>query len=686
MAQDVHVLDTDQSQKTSSTLERLGIPPALAWGFLGVLIFMIGDGVESGYLSPFLIGRGFSEQGVALMFTLYGICVAIAAWGSGALSDLWGPRRVMWCGLAIWAVFEVLFLTFGIATLNYPIMVASYAIRGFGYPLFAYGFLVWIAAATSPRRLGSAVGWFWFAFTGGLPTLGSFIASFLIPSIGQYLTFWCSLALVVLGGLIALIGVRERIGSHPLAAPGTRPMETLLSSVSIAFKQPKLAIGCIVRVINTSAEFGFLIFLPLFFTTTIGFSLSEWLRLLSYIFLSNIIWNLLFGVIGDKIGWRRTVAFCGGFGCAISTLLLYYVPSATHDYPLSVLMGIFYGATLAGYVPLSALMPSLAPENKGAAMSMLNLGAGASAWVGPAIVGIFIGSLGVIGVMWIFAILYVISGILALFLTLPADVEAAATQEHERHHGFGELAYGAGGSILAHFPTMPDTGGKENIDLILFDVGGAIYDDNCFAQALFRAIRDFNPDANEDEFWSIYDTQRGQSSGSLRATLTRHFAPAADREELNTLTRQYWEYPPSALYPDVKPTLTVLASRYRLGLVANSQANVIEALRRDGIADLFSVMALSDIVGVEKPHPRIFQYALDKMQVPAYRAVHVGNRLDTDVRPATQLGLRTVWILRGEAPPAPTHEQLNQPDEVITSLIGLPTAIARLVTPAAQMV
>ena len=61
-------------------------------------------------------------------------------------------------------------------------MLLTYALRGFGYPLFAYGFLVWITAATPAERLGTAVGWFWFAFTGGLPTLGSLLASFTVPA------------------------------------------------------------------------------------------------------------------------------------------------------------------------------------------------------------------------------------------------------------------------------------------------------------------------------------------------------------------------------------------------------------------------------------------------------------------------------------------------------------------------
>ena len=39
----------------------------------------------------------------------------------------------------------------------------------------------------------------------------------------------------------------------------------------------------------------------------------------------------------------------------------------------------------------------------------------------------------------------------------------------------------------------------------------------------------------------------------------------------------------------------------------------------------------------------------------------VGDRLDNDIAAAKQHGLRTVWLLRGEAPDEPTDEQLVGP-------------------------
>ena len=69
----------------ASFLERFSFPRPLAWGYLGLLLFMMGDGVESGYLAHFLHGDGISSKKIALMFTVYGALATIGARYSGAL-------------------------------------------------------------------------------------------------------------------------------------------------------------------------------------------------------------------------------------------------------------------------------------------------------------------------------------------------------------------------------------------------------------------------------------------------------------------------------------------------------------------------------------------------------------------------------------------------------------------------
>jgi len=98
-------------------------------------------------------------------------------------------------------------------------MFVFYGLRGFGYPLFAFGFLVWITATGSAARLGAAVGWFYFAFTGGLPTLGSLFSSAVDPIFGQYGTLWVALVIIGLGGAFAFFGSAR---THRILTAGAR--------------------------------------------------------------------------------------------------------------------------------------------------------------------------------------------------------------------------------------------------------------------------------------------------------------------------------------------------------------------------------------------------------------------------------------------------------------------------------
>ncbi|MCF5163959.1 MFS transporter [Pseudomonas congelans] len=403
--------------------DKVGIPYPMFWGFVGLLIFMIGDGVELGYLSPFLSERGMPGDEVAMIFTIYGVTVGISSWLAGALSNIWGPKRVMFMGLIIWSVFEVLFLVYGLQELSYSMILLTYGLRGFGYPLFAYGFLVWIAASTPSRKMGMAVGWFWVAYAAGLPMLGSLVASIAIPLIGALLTFWLSFALVVIGGVIGLVGMREAHGMRRLAPEGERPLVSMAKNITIMWTRPKVSLAGIVRVINTSSMFGFLVVMPGFFMQTVGFTLEEWLRLLTIVFVFNIIGNLGSSVISTKIGYRNTILWFGAVGSTISTPLFFFMPQAfPNDFLIASIFGAFYGLTLACFVPLSALAPALAPNNKAAALSVLSLGAGASTWVGPAVVAIFNESYGIEGVVWAFSGLYALSAVLTVFLKDPEPV------------------------------------------------------------------------------------------------------------------------------------------------------------------------------------------------------------------------------------------------------------------------
>ena len=399
--------------------DKIGIPHQLVWGYLGILIFMMGDGMEQGWLSPFLIDRGLTVGQSALLFSVYGVTIGIASWFSGVLADMIGVRKTMFYGFIIYLIGVVGFVGIALSQSGYSLMLATYAIKGLGYPLFSYTFLVWIAYKSPKSMLGKAVGWFWFVFTGGLSVLGALYSSWAIGFFGHLFTLWTALLWAIIGAVFALVFMQFK--EKKMVVKKKSKIKELMKGLTIMKEEPKIALAGIVRIIDTAPQFGFPVFLPIYMIEQ-GYSEEQWLHIWAVALLGNIIFNLIFGFIGDYVGWRKTVMWFGCVGCAVGTLMFYYAPQI---FPGSIFLamcgGFVWGAMMAGYVPLSALVPSLVKEEKGAAMSVLNLGAGLSAFAGPAIVGIFFPLVGSAGVIWIISGLYLVSGLMTKFITLPEE-------------------------------------------------------------------------------------------------------------------------------------------------------------------------------------------------------------------------------------------------------------------------
>jgi FMN phosphatase YigB (HAD superfamily) len=233
--------------------------------------------------------------------------------------------------------------------------------------------------------------------------------------------------------------------------------------------------------------------------------------------------------------------------------------------------------------------------------------------------------------------------------------------------------------------TLPGEPVRDGLRAVFIDVGGPIYDDENFVRAVLAALDEIRADqgrgpVDEADFREVYDGVRTAQGGSLRGALAeRLLGDRTLRGELHERTRRHWVHPVGTMYDDVLPFLRAVHGPMRVAVVANQEKAVEDALRRDGLGDLVDVWGISAVVGLEKPSPEFFQWALGECGVEPHEAVHIGNRLDTDVRPAKALGLATVWVLRGEAPDAPTPEQLAEPDLAVHDLHGL----ADLLVPAA---
>ena len=218
------------------------------------------------------------------------------------------------------------------------------------------------------------------------------------------------------------------------------------------------------------------------------------------------------------------------------------------------------------------------------------------------------------------------------------------------------------------------------VTFVFLDIGGVLYDDRVYADALRRALREAGAVFDDEEYEAEYAACRSAQNGSFRRRLaTRFLGPDPDLEALERLAWKHWAYPPGVLFADVVPALDALrAAGYGLGVIANQPTQVRSALERDGLVPYFQVWGVSEDLGLQKPDPALFVHAVRTAGVRPSETAMVGDRLDYDILPAKEAGMRTVWVLRGEAPDRPTPEQLARPDVAVEDLRGIVAVIAGL--------
>ena len=120
--------------------------------------------------------------------------------------------------------------------------------------------------------------------------------------------------------------------------------------------------------------------------------------------------------------------------------------------------------------------------------------------------------------------------------------------------------------------------------------------------------------------------------------------------------------------------LNTLRGKMKLGIITNGFTELQQVrLERTGFRDHFDVLIISEQVGVAKPHPEIFEYALSAMGHPSReRVLMVGDNPDSDILGGLNAGLHTCWV-NADNKPEPTdiksHYQVSSLSELESLLV-----------------
>jgi HAD superfamily hydrolase (TIGR01509 family) len=107
-----------------------------------------------------------------------------------------------------------------------------------------------------------------------------------------------------------------------------------------------------------------------------------------------------------------------------------------------------------------------------------------------------------------------------------------------------------------------------------------------------------------------------------------------------------------SMYDDVGPVLQMLAARdLTLGVISNSHRSLDAFREHFALTGVIRAAVSSAEHGFMKPHPSIFERALEQAGVQAGEALMVGDSLKADVEGALRSGMRAVLLRRsGEVP------------------------------------
>ncbi len=143
--------------------------------------------------------------------------------------------------------------------------------------------------------------------------------------------------------------------------------------------------------------------------------------------------------------------------------------------------------------------------------------------------------------------------------------------------------------------------------------------------------------------------------------------------EMYRISQEHWQ-----LETDTIEILTWLTAQgYRLGLITNA-SDVLDAytlLNKYQLTPYFEKIVISAALGVRKPHPSIFNAALDYFQQPPNRCLMVGDKLANDILGAKKAGIPSAWIKRRARTEFNRGYAHIQPDYEVETLLALKTIV-----------
>ena len=207
-----------------------------------------------------------------------------------------------------------------------------------------------------------------------------------------------------------------------------------------------------------------------------------------------------------------------------------------------------------------------------------------------------------------------------------------------------------------------------NIKHIFFDLDHTLWDFDKNSKLTFKQIiEEQNIKLNIDDFlkvylpinlkyWKLYRDEK-VSKTTLRYNRLKDTFDALNYKVSDdliiTISDDYIKYLPNYnhLFEGAVEVLEYLKLKYELHIITNGFEEIQSLkMQKSGIDTYFKEVITSESVGVKKPNPKVFEYALMKAKTIAKEAIMIGDSYEADVLGALNSGMLAIHFTNETKP------------------------------------
>jgi len=114
---------------------------------------------------------------------------------------------------------------------------------------------------------------------------------------------------------------------------------------------------------------------------------------------------------------------------------------------------------------------------------------------------------------------------------------------------------------------------------------------------------------------------------------------------IDKIADEYLSYLPkfNALFDGTIEILSYLKPKYKLHIITNGFGEIQnDKIEKSGIKPFFTELITSDEVGLKKPNPKVFHYALTKVNAKIQESIMIGDSMEADIHGALNVGMQAI--------------------------------------------